>query len=76
MNAHFELLAAAFVDMRAFYNRKRTFAGRQRDRTGYFGAGSKSRVDNLFCRLAFKRILIRCFTSVALAGVALIIIPF
>jgi len=58
MDAHFELLAAFFIDVRAFDDCERAFAGRQRDRAGNLSAGSQGGIDNLLSRLVDDLVVI------------------
>lgn len=48
VGAHFKLLAAFFVDMRAFDDSIDAATGRQRDGAGNSGTGAQRRINNLF----------------------------
>jgi hypothetical protein len=51
VNAHFELLAALFVHVRAFDNRERAAVGRQWNRAGNGRASTQGSINDLLCCL-------------------------
>lgn len=58
VHTHFKHFAALFVDMRALHDREGAAASWQWYRTGDLRAGTKRRVNNLFCRLVDDLVVI------------------